>query len=68
MFFNRRPRVVINLEINMADFTKLEAELDALSAKIDAILANPPAPPVDEQPAVDAASAKVEAMIAKLPG
>jgi hypothetical protein len=68
MFFNRRPNVVINLEINMADFTKLEAELDALNAKIDAILANQPAPPVDEQPAVDAASAKVEAMIAKLPG
>lgn len=49
----------------MADFTKLEADLDALNAKVDALLAAPP--PVDEQPAVDQADAKVEAIIAKLP-
>ena len=54
----------------MADFTKLTAAIEALAAKVDALLAAqtaPPAPVVDEQPAVDAAEASVEAITAKLP-
>lgn len=50
----------------MADFTKLEADLDALAARLDAFMAAQ-VPPVDDQPAVDAADAKVEALIAKIP-
>lgn len=51
----------------MADFSKLQADLDALNAKVDELLASQNPPPVDEQPAVDAADAKVEAILAKLP-
>ena len=54
----------------MADFSKLNADLATLSAKVDELVAkvNAPAPaPVDEQPAVDQASASVEAIIAKIP-
>lgn len=51
----------------MADFTKLNADIAALSAKVDALIAKTAPPPVDEQPAVDAADAAVEAIMAKIP-
>lgn len=67
----------------MADFTKLTADIAALSAKVDAFVASDTAkdakiadleaqlaavvPPVDEQPAVDAADGAVAAIAAKLP-
>jgi hypothetical protein len=49
------------MESLMADFTKLNADLDALQAAVVAKLATFPA---DQQPAVDAAEAKVAAIIA----
>lgn len=51
----------------MADFTKLNETLSALSGKVDELLAkaNPP-PPADEQPAVDAAEAEAAAILAKI--
>lgn len=69
MFFTRRPIVVIIKEIHMADLTKLETDMDALTAKLEAYLAAQavPIPPVDDQPAVDALDAKVEVLIAKIP-
>jgi len=55
----------------MADFSKLTADLEALSTKVDALIAaaTPPVPEpvIDDQPAVDAASATVEAILAKIP-
>lgn len=66
----RRPIIIhLTTEIIMADYTKLEADLATLAAKVDAFIAAqvPPVPPVDEQPAVDAADAAVVAIIAKLP-
>lgn len=54
-------------EIVMADFTKLNADIAALSAKVDALLAKQNPPPVDEQPQVDAADQAVEAIAAKIP-
>ncbi len=61
-------RILKRLErLEMADFTKLNADIAALSAKVDALLAAQK-PPVDEQPEVDAADAAVEAIIAKIPG
>ena len=51
----------------MADFSKLNADIAALSAKVDELLAKQNPPPVDEQPAVDQADAEVEAILAKLP-
>lgn len=50
----------------MADFTRLNESLAALSAKVDELVAklNEPAP--DEQPAVDAADAEVAAILAKI--
>lgn len=59
----------------MADFTKLNADIAALSAKVDAQNAHiadltaqlAAAQPVDEQPAVDAADAEVNAINAKIP-
>lgn len=54
----------------MADFSKLNDDLAALSAKVDTLLAAqapPPPPPADEQPAVDAADNAVQAIIAKIP-
>jgi outer membrane murein-binding lipoprotein Lpp len=50
----------------MADFTKLNADIAALSAKVDELLAKVNPPPVDEQPAVDEANAAVEAIMAKI--
>lgn len=52
----------------MADYTKLNADIAALSTKVDELLAKQNPPPVDEQPSVDAADAAVEAIIAKIPG
>lgn len=55
----------------MADFTRLLAAVETLSAKVDALLAKenapPPPPPVDDQPAVDAAANSIETIIAKIP-
>jgi len=52
----------------MADFTKLNAAVADLSAKVDALNAKPaPVPPVDQQPDVDAVTAAVEAITAKIP-
>lgn len=51
----------------MADLTKLNADIAALSAKVDELLAKANTPPPDEQPAVDAADAAVEAILAKIP-
>lgn len=53
----------------MADYSKLMADLEALSVKVDAALVPAPAPepPVDEQPAVDAAVAAVQAILDKFP-
>lgn len=47
----------------MADFTKLNENIAALSAAVDAKLA---APVLDDQPAVDAAAEAVAAITAKL--
>jgi hypothetical protein len=54
-------------KLEMADFTKLNNDIAALSAKVDALLAKQSAPPVDEQPLVDAADSAVEAIAAKIP-
>ena len=52
----------------MADFTKLNAAVADLSAKVDAFNAKAPLPPpADDQPAVDAVTAQVEAITAKIP-
>jgi hypothetical protein len=54
----------------MADFSKLNAAVADLSAKVDALNAKPvpePAPIVDVQPEIDAATASVEAIAAKIP-
>jgi len=53
----------------MSDFSKLNADIADLSAKVDALIAkaNTPPPPVDEQSAIDAAAAAVEAIAAKIP-
>lgn len=53
-------------KITMADFTRLEAAIADLAAKVDVLLAKQ-TPPVDEQPAVDQAAAAVEAIVAKMP-
>lgn len=50
----------------MADFTRLNAAVADVSAKLDALLAKPP--PIDDQPAVDALADQVEAIAAKIPG
>ena len=52
----------------MADFSKLTADIAALEAKVDALVAKLNIPPVDEQPQVDQADAAVEAILAKIPG
>jgi hypothetical protein len=51
----------------MSDFSKLNADIADLSAKVDALIAKQAPPPIDEQPAVDAAAAAVEAIVAKIP-
>jgi hypothetical protein len=56
-----------NQENYMADYTKVNADLVALSAKLDALLAKQAAPVVDDQPTVDAIAAHVEALLAKIP-
>jgi hypothetical protein len=67
----RLKRILKNQEILMANYDKLNADLAALSAKVDGLIAkvNAPAhdPVVDEQPAVDAADAAVADIIAKIP-
>lgn len=69
-FFHRIKHFLKHQEKLMTDFTKLNADLADLSAKLDALLAKqapPPPPPVDEQPAVDAADQIVLAIAAKIP-
>lgn len=51
----------------MADFSKLKADIAALNAKVDELLAKVSTPAPDEQPAVDEADAEVTAILAKLP-
>ncbi|WP_375764228.1 hypothetical protein ACE10X_13175 [Bradyrhizobium sp. Pha-3] len=52
----------------MADYSRLQAAISDLSAKVDALNNKPaPAPVPDEQPAVDALAAQVEAIAAKIP-
>lgn len=55
-------------EKHMADFTKLNEDIAALSDKVDVLVAkaNTP-PPADDQPSVDQAAAAVEAIMAKIP-
>jgi hypothetical protein len=63
-------QIVKKQEAIMADFTKLNADIVVLSAKVDELIAKANAPiptPVDEQPAVDQAAAAVEAITAKIP-
>jgi hypothetical protein len=61
-------KILHKLEAIMADFTKLNAAVADLSAKVDAMNAKPaPVPPVDEQPTVDAVTVAVEAIAAKIP-
>jgi len=68
MFWSRHHnRYATFEEIVMADFTKLNEDIAALSAKVDALLAKQNPPPVDEQPQVDQAAAQVEAISAKIP-
>lgn len=55
------------LEKIMSDFSKLNADIAALAAKVDELLTKPAPVPADEQPAVDAADAAVNAIIAKIP-
>jgi hypothetical protein len=54
-------------ELVMADFGKLNEDIAALSAKVDALIAKQNPPPVDEQPAVDQADAAINAIAAKIP-
>lgn len=51
----------------MTDFTRLNAAVNDMNAKIDAMIAKPAPSPVDDQPAVDALAAQVEAIAAKIP-
>jgi len=51
----------------MADNTKLLADIAALSAKVDELLAKVNTPPADDQPLIDAADTAVEAVLAKIP-
>jgi len=59
----------LEITLKMADYTKLQADIAALDAKLTAYIAAqvPPAPPVDEQPTVDSVAASVEAITAKIP-
>lgn len=62
--------VITNQEKYMADYTKLDADIAELAAKVDALVAKvsvPPAPVVDEQPAIDQRDAAVVAITAKIP-
>jgi sporulation-control protein spo0M len=51
----------------MSDFSKLNADIADLAAKVDALVAKQAPPPVDEQPAVDAADKAIADIIAKIP-
>lgn len=69
MFWSpRHQRYATFEEIIMADFTKLNEDIQALSDKVDALIAKQTPPPVDEQPQVDAADQAVQAIAAKIPG
>jgi hypothetical protein len=67
----------MELIVKMANYDKLNADIAALSAKVDELLEKANAPVVipdpviipapDEQPQVDAADASVAAILAKLP-
>lgn len=50
VFCTRENREMRFEEKVMADFTKLNDDIAALSAKVDALLAKQNQPPVDEQP------------------
>jgi hypothetical protein len=58
-------RILTNQEKTMADLTKLNEAIAALSAKMDALTSKPA--PVDDQPAVDQAAAAVQAIADKIP-
>lgn len=65
-FCRRLLTIITNQETIMSDFSKLNADIAALSAKVDELLAKQ-VPPVDDQPAVDAVDAQVTAILAKIP-
>lgn len=71
LFWSRHHKRHLTFEeVAMASFDKLNADIAALNARLDALLAKqnpPPVPPLDEQPQVDAADAAVEAILAKIP-
>lgn len=73
LFWSRHHKRHLTFEeVVMASFDKLNADIAALNAKVDAFLAKPapvpaPDPVPDEQPQVDAADAAVEAILAKIP-
>lgn len=62
----------MEIHLKMANYDKLNADIKALSDKVDALLAKPAPEPVvieppDEQPAVDAADAAINDIAAKIP-
>ena len=50
----------------MADYTRLLQAIEALSAKVDALVVKANTPPPDELPQVDALTQAVEAVAAKI--
>jgi hypothetical protein len=67
MFCRLLIRVLKRQGAIMADLTKLNADIAALSTKVDELLVKLNTPPADDQPAVDAADVAVEAILAKIP-
>lgn len=61
---NESRHIVHNQEKIMANLTKLDEAIAALSAKVDALNSKPV---TDDQPAIDQAAAAVEAIAAKIP-
>lgn len=57
--------IILVLERQMEDFSRLQAALDAIKAKVDALKAVPA--PVDNQPLIDALAAAAEAIAADIP-
>lgn len=55
------------MEQYMDDFSRLNAAVAALSAKVDAMIAKPAPEPVSNQPAIDDLATQVEAIAAKIP-